>query len=333
MPAVFESRACAVLYNLLRTQAHPGPWILPANVCPIVPLTFRLARRGFELVDVDPVTLCLDRDLTTRRLREGPGDHGGVLFVRTYGIESSFDDAFATWRAAAPGALLVDDRCVCPPAFDGPAEDGPVDALLYSTGYAKPLDLGAGGYGLLRDGVAYERHEREHDPDALERVTAAYKDAVAGRRPYEEPRDGRGWLDTSRPAMPFESYRARIEGALPEALAHRRVLDAIYRGGIPAAHRLDDAERHWRFHVLTDDPDGLVRALFHAGLFAGRHYADLSPVFGAGRAPVAEAFHARVVNLFNDGYFTAEQARAAVAVVRRHLAGQSSPPSDEVSTT
>src|SRR5690349_10239983 len=44
----FEARACSVLYNLLRSSGDHRPFLLPANVCPVVPLTFRKAGRPFE---------------------------------------------------------------------------------------------------------------------------------------------------------------------------------------------------------------------------------------------------------------------------------------------
>ena len=48
----FEARASTVLYNLLRSRRDRRPFLLPANVCPIVPLTFRRAGHAFRLVDI-----------------------------------------------------------------------------------------------------------------------------------------------------------------------------------------------------------------------------------------------------------------------------------------
>ena len=57
---VFETRASAILYNLLLSLEDPRPFLLPANVCPIVPLTFRKAGRPFCFVDIGGPDLSLD---------------------------------------------------------------------------------------------------------------------------------------------------------------------------------------------------------------------------------------------------------------------------------
>ena len=150
MQRVYESRASTILHNLLRSGRSGEPWLLPANVCPIVPLTLLKAGRGFEFVDIDEVSLCLDADRLLDRLRTAPGRYGGVLFVRTYGMEDSRDALFAEIRERGPELMLVDDRCLCRPRFDEPTPPG-VDAVLYSTGYAKPVDLGFGGFASLAD--------------------------------------------------------------------------------------------------------------------------------------------------------------------------------------
>ncbi|MFZ2800660.1 MAG: hypothetical protein WAZ30_10580, partial [Syntrophorhabdus sp.] len=56
---IFANRASGILYWFLK--AYPeGTYILPANICPVVPLTFRKAGVEFELLDINPGNLCLD---------------------------------------------------------------------------------------------------------------------------------------------------------------------------------------------------------------------------------------------------------------------------------
>ena len=50
MNFVYEIRASTILHNLLRASSQHRPWLLPANVCPIVPLTFLKAGCEFEFV-------------------------------------------------------------------------------------------------------------------------------------------------------------------------------------------------------------------------------------------------------------------------------------------
>ena len=68
---VMGSRATAILTHLLRTRQDPRPFLIPANVCPVVTETFEAAGQAFELVDIDSDDLALDRDLTRQRVEKG----------------------------------------------------------------------------------------------------------------------------------------------------------------------------------------------------------------------------------------------------------------------
>ena len=57
MQIVQASRASAILYNLLKSQTNTHPWLLPANICPIVPITFFKAGVPIEFVDISAETL------------------------------------------------------------------------------------------------------------------------------------------------------------------------------------------------------------------------------------------------------------------------------------
>ncbi len=316
MTIVFEQRASTILYRLLQAAPVEGVWLLPANVCPIVPLTLIKAGRAFELVDIDERTWCMNQTEAFRRLAEHPRRYAGVLFVRTYGLPDSFEDFFRRLRAAAPQLCVIDDRCVCWPTFDID-DHGPAHVVLYSTGYAKPVDLGFGGYAFLRHDVPCRRVELPYRERDLEKLTAAYKKSVQAREPIDEaPGD---WLDTSEPPGSLGTYRDRVNQALPAARQHKLRLTAIYREGIPEDVCLDERFDGWRFHLRVPRRNALIAALFNDGLFAGSHYPTLTGIFAPGDAPVSERLHAVVVNLFNDGYYTEEQAHRTVDVVRRHL--------------
>jgi len=57
MRIVQAPRASAILYHVLASREQKKPWLLPANICPIVPITFLKARVPFELVDISAETL------------------------------------------------------------------------------------------------------------------------------------------------------------------------------------------------------------------------------------------------------------------------------------
>lgn len=315
---LFESRACGVLYNLLRALPGDLPFLLPADICPVVPLTFLRAGRSFRLLDLDPEELGMDRRRCLEVVAERPEAWAGVIYVRPYGAEAAeVDGFFAALKALRSGLLVVDDRCLCPPDCDGERLAPDADVTLFSTGRTKPVDLGFGGFAHCRDEVAYRRREAPYSEAALEEVTRRYKAAVARGIPWKE--GGESWLDLSAPVLGWDAYRAAVREASPAAEEHRRRLNALYIAGLPEEIRLPDRFQGWRFNILVPEPDRLVERLFSAGLFAGRHYASLGGIFCAERFPAAERLHGRIVNLFNDRYFDEERACRAVECVLHHL--------------
>jgi hypothetical protein len=315
---VYENRASAILHNLLSSQPHRTAWLLPANVCPIVPLTFRKARCSFEFVDIEDSTLCMSRSEVLKRLRAAPDRYGGVLFVRSYGVEDASDDLFYEIKRRSPATLLIDDRCLCPPRLDEPAS--PVaDGMLYSTGYAKPVDLGFGGFAWLADGIAYRRHGLRYRAEELERLTSLIKSAIEHGRRFEYT--DTHWLDAREPVMALDEYRSTIRAHALESVALKSTINSIYRNGLPDSICLDERFQNWRFQILVPEKDRLLAALFDNGLFASSHYADLTGIFSNGVSPEAARLHRRVVNLFNDRYFSEDQAEQTVALVLEHLAG------------
>jgi hypothetical protein len=297
---VFERRASVVLYRLLRARPDGTPVLLPANVCAVVVATLRAVARPFRLVDVTWPGLGMDKGACLEIARQER--LGGVIFVHPYGaIDDQAPGFFAALRERQPDLMLVDDRCLCVPDLDGTSASG-ADATLYSTGYGKYLDLGGGGFAYLAPGTPYA---------AVEPVTLELALSVGAGEPDTLP--------LAPPETRWEAHRDRARVALPPMRAHKQRLNAIYRRLLPATAVLPDAWQQWRFNVLVDEPDRLLRRLFAAGLFASRHYPP-AVAAAAAHCPVAARLHERVVNLFNDGHYDEEQATRTALVVGAHLA-------------
>lgn len=318
MTIAFEARACSILYNLLLSCGDGRPFLLPANVCPVVPLTFRKAGHPFELVDVSGPDFAIDEAQCLARIAGDPGGVAGLLFVRTYGALGDAAPFFRAAKELQEDLLVLDDRCLCRPDPEGGSRTPGADVTLWSTGYAKHVDVGFGGFAHLREGVPYHRSEGGFSAAVLEEVERGVKEALTRGAPFEGGRED--WLALTRPEVSWPAYQRGVLAALPEIDEHKGRLNAIYREALPPEICLPDRFQGWRFNLLVPAPDELVARLFAAGLFASRHYASLGGVLGEGSFPQAEAFHRRVVNLFNDRSFDEERARRAVEVVLAHLA-------------
>ncbi len=336
MRTVYEARASTALFRLAAAiPDRAGLYLLPANVCPVVPLALMAAGRRFELIDLEARTLSMSEDLLRERLAgHGWSPVAGVVYVRTYGAELDAGPLFSRLRTLDPQLLIIDDRCLCRPVPDISELDRQgADAVLFSTGYAKQVDLGFGGFAHLDDRVPYvERHRRFDDAD-LERITALYKAHIRSRTPiYRHGGAGgrktgsrRGaldqlfWLETTRPAMAWDEYRALVLAKRNEAEDHRARINAIYRELICEAARLPDAYHHWRFQVRVLEPAALLEKIFAAGLFASDHFYPAATLFGGHPCPIATHLQAEVVNLFNDFRISEPGAGKIGRIVARHL--------------
>ena len=281
---LFARRASAILYNLLRTRRDPRPFLLPANVCPIVPATFAEARQPVEFIDIAEPSLELDAAQCIDRLRAAPGGYSGVLFVHPYGSEHHPASFFAAVREVTSDILIIDDKCLCRPSFD--ITSG-ADVTLYSTGRAKYVDRGGGGFAHVADGIA-----------------------------CDEATGGADWLELGPPAFDPDEYRQQVEAEARAMDEQKARLNAIYERELPPEICLPSSLQRWRFSIRVPESGRLIEAIFAAGLFASRHFPA-----AAGSFPVAARLQAEIVNLFNDRYFDEQSALRITRIVLQHLAG------------
>lgn len=143
----YANRASAVLYDFLKSKSFKGPFLIPANVCPVVPLTMMKAGVGFEFVDIDE-RHTMSESIAFKMMSKS--EYEGLLFVHSYGKLFDNEVFYQKLKALNPNFCIIDDRCLCRPELDGslPAN---VDMELYSTGYAKYIELSYGGYGITKE--------------------------------------------------------------------------------------------------------------------------------------------------------------------------------------
>ena len=250
MQIVQAPRASAILYNLLKGQANTNPWLLPANICPIVPITFFKAGIPFEFVDISAETLHMDLEQAEGRLERG--SYGGVLYAHTYGEPSTPVEFFQSIKSKYPTLPLVDDRCLCIPDLD-PSGELFADVALYSTGYAKIADLGFGGYAFLKDDLAYHLEHLPFNPRAHEEIERGYKQAIQNRTPYVYADSD--WLQTDADLPPWYDYRQQIEDGVKTSLRHRAAINEIYAERLPPEIQYPPEYQTWRFNLRLKNKD------------------------------------------------------------------------------
>lgn len=318
MRTLFEARGCSVLYNLLRSLDGERSFLLPANVCPIVPATFIKAGRAFTLVDIAEPDLMMDRDRCLDLLQEGAQPYAGLLFVRTYGADGDEDDFFLSLKQAQPDLIIIDDKCLGRPDPDGINLSRMADVTLFSTGHAKYVDLDYGGFAFVEQRVKYQRQDSEYSETAMHALNNQYRTADDQCAFFQSACEA--WLDLSQPALPWNDYRDQVDAALKKADEHKESINAIYRRALPDEIQLAHRFQGWRFNIRVPESERLVARLFQAGLFASRHYPPLISLSSDEDFPIAEQLHENVVNLFNDGNYDANMARRTAELVIEHLA-------------
>jgi hypothetical protein len=314
---VYQRRACTILHNVLRARRDPRPFLVPANVCPIVPVTFMEAGQPFELIDISEPWLEIDRSECLARVSADAKRYAGLLFVHPYGSERRPDEFFAALRAAQPDLLLIDDKCLCAPDCEGNTVSALADVTLFSTGHAKYADLNGGGFAHLADSIDYQSEVRPFLPQALDDVTARTKHCITARVPFGQPAPG--WLDSREPQESWTEYSRQAQEGLAAADEQKKLLNDLYAHALPPEIQLPPELQRWRFSIRVSEPARLIEAAFGEGVFASRHYPPLDGVFGSGRFPVAARLYSQVCNLFNDRYFDRAKAKQMTDVVLRHL--------------
>lgn len=314
MQIVQAPRASAILYNLLVHQQERSLWLLPANICPVVPITFFKAGIPFELVDISAKTLHMDLEQAEALIAKRR--YGGLLYAHTYGEASTPTEAFRRIKNLNPQLLIIDDRCLCIPTTVADQENI-ADVQLYSTGYAKIVDLKFGGYAFMRDELVYQPRHLPYDQAANAQMEDEYKEAIRARHLFEY--HDRNWLQTEAGLPAWQPYVEQIEAELKNSLDHRKQLNAIYAEKLPREIQLEEPYQVWRFNLLVKDKEQLLAAIFKQGLFASSHYASLAGIMSTDPCLQAESLHARVINLFNDRHFDESRAEAICDTILQYL--------------
>lgn len=205
-------------------------------------------------------------------------DISGILFVHTYGIEGDFDDFFIRVKTLNPNLLVIDDKCLCEPSFDKPQI---ADLTLYSLGSKKQVKIGVGAFAYVNN--------------------VKYADYFINQPSFLSNKE---WnLDENL-----------IYQKLLESREIRNSLNQIYKDLLPKEIQLQDEFQNWRFNILVDKKGQVLKALFAEGLFASNHYAPHTYIHTYINA--AE-LHKNVINLFNDLYYSEEQALRTCEIIKK----------------
>ena len=273
---VTSQRASAILYNYLSGNHFDKPFLLPANVCPVVPLSFMKAGVGFEFIDIDEShAMSTEKYLTAIEA----GKYSGLVFVHAYGKKYDNKEFYRAVKSLDPNLCIIDDCCLCIPELADSLPEN-VDLCLYSTGYAKFIELSYGGYASVRGG--YEVIVFQYDSISEQKHSVYIRKCLLENVRYMLPADY-PWLDASNLQMTDEEYFDIIERKLPKVIAEKEKITVIF-----VTHDIEEAVALAdRIVVMTPNP-GKIKTIIPVPL--GKHRDRTSDDFLAVRDKVFDAF-------------------------------------------
>lgn len=307
MIRVFGGRASALLIAFFRCLPNArNRVILPINICEVVRASVMTAGCEPIFCDIDEGTLCINLSQAEEVLQKNKAI-GALLFCHTYGTAFWPNTQLAHLKARY-GVAIIDDRAAMFPecgdidTFHGTS----ADLVLYSTGYAKCVALPeGGGMGYLAEPFAQSFNIGTSIADP--RMEKAMKASPKSADWFQH----HPWYTS---ACPFEgkTYLERIQSLREKSQKHKAQLNAIY--DLWLTHWKMPQDIHtWRYTLRLPPPQRelALKRIFDAGLFASAHYKPLV----AGSYPIAQRLSEEVLNLFNDGYFTEEQAERCAQTI------------------
>ncbi len=313
---VIEARASTILYNFLMANPTRGKYLLPANICPIVPLTFLKAKVGFDLVDISLDTYRVNESKLVSILHAQKDKYAGVLYTHPYGEMDTPLRFFQSIKNIHKDIAIIDDRCLCLPNFEEP-ETNAIDLVLWSSGYGKMVDLGSGGFGWISTDRNYFSLKLPFSAVDLVNQEKQYKLAIQESKKFSYHESN--WLETQL-FWDRHTFCSEVKKALHKSLPERLLINEIYERNIPKKYQFSKQYQTWRFNISIPNKSELIHRLFAKQMFASSHYASLGPAFSdTGYFENTEKVARSVVNLFNDHHYNTEMAKMTCDIINEHL--------------
>lgn len=314
-------RGASAIYLALRhiteVAGRTGLLLAPANVCYAALYPALYAGWSVQLMDVSPV----DGNLVARDVKEALDRFkpNALLAPHMYGQPISELPQIAELCAAAHVTLIED--CASAMGATGTYAVGHMgDYIIYSTGYAKTIDLGFGG--LLasdKDDLAWALQDETSLPfwtvdldhtetlfSKMYRVLRSYPDGVLDRAIYTMlPHASKSlFLNRLDDAKKREVMQA-IE-CLDGIVEERRRLESrcvhLWTQALPhmRVYRYTEGAVPWRFSFFVNHTlrAPLVSACLEAGIPISDWYPSIAPMMGdTADYPHAESMGATILNL------------------------------------
>lgn len=280
---VIEYRASAILYKFLQLHKDKGLFILPVNICPIVVEVVEKAGFAPLFVDIDKKSLCIDEAIVLEKLKVL--NIKGILLNHTYGYNHDFSNII-TEIIEIRKLIIVEDKCLGLPDL---SYNENVDLTLFSTGYAKIVELEIGG-GI---GVLKNNYMEEYISNSIENEGDFSKFFI----------------------IDVDEYLELVKSKMQDSIDYREKIIKIYDEQL-IDYSINSKFNNWRYNIQLKDKEKVLKSIFDNGLFASTHYKPLSESID--EFPIAWHLYNHVINLFVDKYFDEEKAMKVAGIIKQY---------------
>lgn len=319
---LFEARASIILYNVLKSLKTTKTFLLPLNICPIVPAIFLKAKIPFELIDISSKNLCMD-EIKIYSLLENKREYGGILFLKTFGVEFDAEYIYKKIRKINNNIFIIEDQCLSKPNVNFKINTTEADLVIFSTGYSKYVDLSWGGFGFLDDNFSYNSQNIPFKEEHLDDIVQSFQLSLNKNTKliYKDT----NWLGSNEILYKnFNDYFNEIQSKIIENTQHKNKLNHIYSSFLPEEIILGNNYNNWRFNIMVNNKKELLEIIFNNQLFASSHYASLEYMYNYipnNKSSTSSKLHNNIINLFNDLRFKENDAIKITDIVNKFYQG------------
>ena len=225
---------------------------------------------SYELVDIKLSTLTIDFDLLFERLSHFRHREVALLLVRPYGFLEDLEEIMMNLKSTHRNCIIIDDQCLCVPNVDIEVK-GSADMVLFSTGYSKYIDMSGGGFAIMKSSLPYQfSYSYEYSESALEEINDSIRYCLEEGLIFTY-RDTH-WLDLRERQFNEDKYLAEIRRKIKQVGLSKKMINDRYVEVIGEERVFGSAYNDWRFNLLVNNKDVLIKSIFDQGLFASSHY-------------------------------------------------------------
>lgn len=315
-----EKRASTVLYKFLISNCQGYHFIIPANVCSVVPLTFLKAGIDFSFVDINPITHAGSFEEIKETVKEFKNLKLGLLYVNAYGCRQNTVNFYKELRILNKELIIIEDDCLCIPVTNRnhPCDD--VDLEFYSTGYSKYAQLPIeGGYGFIRNGFNYNDFDEPYNKNGYseqqQRIKACRKSGEIFV--YKE----NDWLPSAcviSGEFTIEDYLTAVRERSITSATQKSVINAIYDSMLPDCIKMGHSYNTWRYSVILPSIEirnEILDALQADDLFVSAHYQSAAYLYKHVHCINTEREASLILNLFNEEKYSVDQAKRTATII------------------